>query len=181
MDIKRIRTAAWTGALAGALVIGGVVPSATAAPYCGITWGSLAEQRAGRDTGRVFDVRAGRHTCFDRLVLDLDGDAGGWTVRYVDQVVRAGSGTVQPVRGGARLEVVPGNGAVASDAFFIGRGAEVVDTMGYRTFREVSWASSDLSQAKVALGVRARLPFRVLVVDGPGAQSRLVVDVAHRW
>jgi len=29
--------------------------------------------------------------------------------------------------------------------------------------------------------VRARLPFRVLTLDGPGSGSRLVVDVAHYW
>jgi hypothetical protein len=29
--------------------------------------------------------------------------------------------------------------------------------------------------------VRARLPFRVLTLDGPGAGTRLVIDVAHRW
>jgi hypothetical protein len=29
--------------------------------------------------------------------------------------------------------------------------------------------------------VRARLPFRVFVLRGPGSGSRLVIDVAHRW
>jgi len=32
-----------------------------------------------------------------------------------------------------------------------------------------------------ALGVRARLPFRLLQLQGPGANSRIVVDVARRW
>ena len=31
------------------------------------------------------------------------------------------------------------------------------------------------------LGVRARLPMRVLVLDGPDGGHRVVVDVAHRW
>jgi hypothetical protein len=29
--------------------------------------------------------------------------------------------------------------------------------------------------------VRARLPFRAFILDGPGEASRLVVDVGHRW
>jgi hypothetical protein len=29
--------------------------------------------------------------------------------------------------------------------------------------------------------VRARLPFRVLLLTGPGTHSRVVVDVAHLW
>jgi len=33
----------------------------------------------------------------------------------------------------------------------------------------------------IGLGVRARLPMRVFVLDGPGDGSRLVIDVAHRW
>ena len=37
------------------------------------------------------------------------------------------------------------------------------------------------SQATIGLGVRARLPFRVFTLTGPGSGSRLVVDVAHRW
>jgi hypothetical protein len=34
---------------------------------------------------------------------------------------------------------------------------------------------------KIGLGVRARLPFRVFALAGPGGGSRLVIDVAHRW
>ena len=33
----------------------------------------------------------------------------------------------------------------------------------------------------IGLGVRARLPYRVFVLDGSGGGSRLVIDVAHRW
>ena len=55
---------------------------------------------------------------------------------------------------------------------------------GYRTFRQVAWAGSFEGSTTVALGVRARLPFRVFVLPGV-AQSdfgpRLVIDVAHRW
>ena len=52
---------------------------------------------------------------------------------------------------------------------------------GFSTFRQVSWAESQEGLTAVGLGVRARLPFRVFVLDGPGAGSRVVVDVAHRW
>jgi hypothetical protein len=36
-------------------------------------------------------------------------------------------------------------------------------------------------QTEIGLGVRARLPFRVFPLAGPGDGSRLVIDVAHRW
>lgn len=77
-------------------------PTSAAAPYFGIRWGSLAKSVADTSPAPVTGVRAGRHACYDRIVLDVGG-------------------------------------------------------------------------------VRARLPFRVFVLDGPGSGSRLVVDVAHRW
>ena len=52
------------------------VPAQAAAPYCGITWGSPSA-KGRRDRSRrgqtLTDVRAGRHDCYDRLVIDLDG------------------------------------------------------------------------------------------------------------
>jgi hypothetical protein len=36
-------------------------------------------------------------------------------------------------------------------------------------------------QTTLGVGVRARLPFRVTVLPGPGRHSRVVVDVAHTW
>ena len=52
---------------------------------------------------------------------------------------------------------------------------------GWTTFRQVAYAGSFEGQTSFGLGVRARLPFRVFTLAGPGAGSRIVVDVAHRW
>jgi hypothetical protein len=59
--------------------------------------------------------------------------------------------------------------------------SELVDVSGWRTFRQIAWAGSFEGQTTIGLGVRARLPFRVFILDGPGTGSRLVIDVAHRW
>src|SRR3954453_2395835 len=45
--------------------------SAAAAPYCGITWGSLARVSSTGAGGYVDEVRSGRHACYDRLVIDI--------------------------------------------------------------------------------------------------------------
>ena len=154
---------------------------ATAAgPYCGQRWGSTPEVVTTGSTGEVVDVRAGRHACFDRLVLDVDGDLAGYFVEYVDAVHHDGSGAPVPLRGGARLQVTATAPVAPTDAFFLAD-AELVDVSRYRTFRQVAWAGSFESQSTVGLGVRARLPFRAFIVDGPGDASRLVVDVGHRW
>ena len=52
----------------------------SAASSCGITWGSLPKTSAAFVVGRVDGVRAGRHACFDRLVIDSSGRAPGFDV-----------------------------------------------------------------------------------------------------
>ncbi len=117
-------------------------------------------------------------------MLHVAGYAAGYDVRYVPMVYQDGSGDPVPVRGGARLRVVPrapaydAHGAATCD---VCRGPRVVDVSGFSTFRHVAWAGSFEGQSTLALGVRARLPFRVFTLDGPGGGSRVVVDVAHRW
>ncbi|WP_109470953.1 AMIN-like domain-containing (lipo)protein [Ornithinimicrobium cavernae] len=157
-----------------------------ASPYCGITWGSLARSNGTtHTTGTVEDVRAGRHTCFDRLVIDVDDVPGSLTydVRYVDAVRADGSGQVVPLSGGADLRIILRAPAYEDGAptYDPTDPAHLVAVAGWSTFRQVALAGSFEGQTTVGLGVRARLPFRVLVLDGPGDGARLVVDVAHRW
>ncbi|HLU59957.1 MAG TPA: hypothetical protein VKZ81_31235 [Pseudonocardia sp.] len=157
-------------------------PVPVAASACSTPWGSTPEQVERLGRAPLTAVRTGRHDCFDRVVFDLDGTAAGYRVEYVDEVRQDGSGDVIPVPGGARLQVSVHHPAY-DDA---GEptieppptaGDEVADVSGYDTLRSVVYASSFEGSTTFGVGVRARLPFRVLVVDG----SRLVVDVAHRW
>ena len=167
------------------VVVVGVTPALVASPasahgpYCGVRWGSLPENKNAGSAGQLAGVRAGRHACFDRLVLDMAKGRSGYFVRYVNTVRADGSGTVVPVRGGAFLEIVTAP-PTPTDAWFRADG-RIIDTTGFRTFRDVVWAGSFEGLSTLGLGVRARLPFRVLLLDGPGDGARLVVDVAHRW
>lgn len=148
---------------------------------CATAWGSLPEAGPAMTTAEIYDIRAGRNACFDRLVVDVGGNAAGaYSVRYVSAVRADGSGDVVPLRGGAFLEVVVRAPVIPTDSFFVSAG-NLIDTSGYRTFRQVGWGGSFEGQTTVGLGVRARLPFRVMVLPGPGSNSRVVVDVAHRW
>ncbi|WP_370514037.1 hypothetical protein [Cellulomonas sp. JZ18] len=103
-------------------------PAASAHPYCGITWGSMPKA-AGTllSEGTLVNVRAGRHDCYDRLVLDVDAPLTGWSVRYVDEIRQDGSGFLLPVAGGARLQVIAGVPAIATDSWFVGP-YRIVDT-----------------------------------------------------
>ena len=144
------------------------VPQLAGAAGCSVTWGSQAKTSTTNLYGTVGAVRAGRHECFDRLVLDNSRGGLGYHVSYVKQVTQDGSGFAVPLRGGAFLQVV--------DRAHAPRRLAMPSVAGYRTFRQVAWAGSFESQTTIGLGVRARLPFRVFRTT-----NHLVVDVAHTW
>nr|WP_245886895.1 hypothetical protein [Kineococcus xinjiangensis] len=159
---------------------------AAAAPDCGQVWGSQQEEQFSPSVprGHVAGVRSGRHACFDRLVIDVEGKTPGYFARYVPEFRKMGSGEIVPLRGGAQLQVivtVPAYDDAGWPTYDPARTDEVVPVAGYRTLRQVAWGSSFEGYTTLGLGVRARLPYRVWILDGPGDGSRLVVDVAHRW
>jgi len=174
-------------------LLGLIAPSvASAAPHCGITWGSLPKVGNGNEPvagAQLTNVRAGRHTCYDRLVLDIRGTASSdsWRVEYVPQVRSDPSDRLVPLRGGAFLRISVGasdHTAGGTATYSPSNPRELTDVGGFRTFRQVSWAGSFEGVSSVGLGVRARLPFRVLAPSGiPGDAdgTRVVIDVAHRW
>ena len=164
--------------------LGGTPASATDDPACDTPWGSLPSSVETVSQGFIDDVRAGRHPCFDRLVVDVDDGTAGVAVRYVDQLIEDGRGGVVPVRGGAVLEVrvhSPAHDQDGKATFVPVDRSEAVDVRGFTTFRQVVFVGSFEGDTQLGLGVRARLPFRVFVLDDAGDGSRVVVDVAHRW
>jgi hypothetical protein len=186
----------WTGAAALALAI--VLPlgaaraattatttrvtAATAAAACAIDWGSLAKQAGTSSTSATLtNVRAGRNDCYDRVVLD----GASWArVGYVDQVYQDGSGQLVPLRGGARLQIVTSradNVNTGAPTYTPANPKELVDVTGWPTFRQIAFAGDFEGQTTLGLGVRARLPFRILVLASAGQPPRTVVDVAHQW
>jgi hypothetical protein len=123
-------------------------------PSCETAWGTEPEEATGTKSAPLTDVRAAQHECYDR-------------------------GDIVPLRGDARLQIVakaPAYDDNFQSTFVPADPAELVDVTGWRTFRQVAFAGSFEGQSTLGLGVRVKLPFRVLVVDGG---RRIVVDVAH--
>jgi hypothetical protein len=177
----RLLVLALTSVIA-ALVL--TAPAQAAAPYCGITWGSQPKQ-AGNSApslqgSELTAVRAGQHACYDRLVLDIAGSTrvASYRVAYVPAVRSDGSGAVVPLKGGAFLQINLGLNNNTAPPAFIG---DVANVSGFLTFREVAAAGGFEGYTSEGLGVRARLPFRVFTVSGPGSTARVVIDVAHAW
>ena len=158
-----------------------LIPTTTAqadaalTPYCGITWGSLPKSNTDMGTGEVDNVRTGRHDCYDRVVIDIDGPPAGYHVEYVDTVTADGSGFPVNTPGGAKLQLVARHPSYAP----IPLGTPLANVAGYTTLRSVVYAGSFEGQTTYGVGTRARLPFRVFTI--PGGHGRIVLDVAHRW
>jgi len=119
------------------------------------------------------------------MVVDLRGKGAGYTVRYVSQVLSQGQGAVIPLRGGAKLGVV-----IKAPTYNINTGTstyspanirELVNVTGFSTLRQIASGGSFEGYTTIGLGVRARLPMRAFILDGPGTGSRVVIDVAHHW
>ncbi|CAL8977853.1 hypothetical protein CELL_02678 [Cellulomonas sp. T2.31MG-18] len=149
---------------------------AEATPYCGIAWGSLQKYSAATSIGSITGVRAGRHACYDRLVIDVAGKVDGYEVQYLPKrtTSKAEFAHLQITVDAAMIDPA-GNFTFGSDNNFVLTGFSK-----YRTFRAVRGGGL-MKNSGISLDVRARLPFRVFTLDGPGSGSRLVVDVAHRW
>lgn len=181
-------------ALMGGAVLGAALPAAavgTAAratasvTACPTGWGSLPESASATAYDHpLTDIRSGTHECYDRLVFDVPGGGTsvGYQVGYVDKLIQDASGNTIPVSGGAILEIrlsAPSYDPDTGTPTYPGVSGQPlpgITLTGYPTFRDTRFASSFEGVTQVGLGVRARLPFRVLQLS-----DRVVVDVAHTW
>jgi hypothetical protein len=176
------------GAGAGSAFAGGstaTVGAREATAPCGTTWGSLPEEAGALSTASLLETRTGQHDCWDRLVFEFAGPVDGYRIAY-GEVSTEGQGlALNPyVAGGAVLGVSLRAPAYDNDreATYQARsGQHVATVVGYRTLRDVMFGGSFEGYTTFAVGVRATLPFRVLVLAGPGGHSRIVLDVAHSW
>jgi len=164
------------GLVGGAVAVPAAGSAATGDPYCGITWGS-GDKSTGSGVGApLLITRTGQHDCYDRLVFEFDGPASA-AVNYGEAYTQGRGDALSPyTAGGALLNVV-----LRADAYDHVSGDHVVNVLGYRTLRDVVFGGSFEGYTTFAVGVRARLPFQVFTLAGPGTHTRIVLDVAHQW
>jgi hypothetical protein len=181
------RIASIVAALSTAGVISASVIAATpavAAPHhpaaCSTNWGTNAKHRGSGSVTvatRVQAVRAGKHGCFDRLVIDLSGGRRPpFSAQYVRHIVAEGSGRTLRMRGHAFIQIAVRGPA---GAHYDPNAVNLVSVSGFTTFRQVRGAGSFERVTAIGLGLRARLPFRVFELGSSAAGWRIVIDVAH--
>ncbi|MFE0702219.1 hypothetical protein [Streptomyces sp. NPDC058872] len=184
------------GAVAAVLVLaaaslGTAASTVAAAPAggsrtatCPTGWGSGAKGGAVMGADHLRSIRTGQHECYDRIVFDVPGggDRISYQVQYVDQFYADPSGQHIPVAGGAVLDIRVGAWSYDLQAGTptypgeVGEPLPGVNISGYSTFRDTRFGGTFEGQTQVGLGVRNRLPFRVIQLN-----DRVVVDVAHSW
>jgi hypothetical protein len=165
-------------------------PSTSSAACATQAWGTEAKDGSPvLSAAPLYLVRVGEHPCYDRVVFDVNGpQAVGYTARYVPVVLADASGKPVPVAGAAALEVVvrapivgtdnqghqPGSRVPAVGEDLIARSRMT----GWSSVRQVAYAGSFEGQTTTAIGVRARLPYRVSVTEDRGYRH-IIVDIAH--
>ncbi|MFC3502120.1 hypothetical protein ACFOOK_14270 [Micromonospora krabiensis] len=158
---------------------------ATGSPYCGITWGSGEKTAGTLSSAPLVEVRTGRHECHDRVVFEFDGPVSGYAVGYGETWTEGEGLPLSPyTAGGALLRVslrAPAYDETHAATVPYRVGEHAANVLRYQTLRDVVFGGSFEGYTTFAVGVRARLPFRVFVLAGPGTHSRIVVDVAHQW
>jgi hypothetical protein len=163
----------------------GATEAATTTPYCGITWGSTDKSGGALSQAPLLTTRTGRHDCFDRVVFEFDGSANGYAVSYGEAYTEGQGLALSPyTAGGALLNVRlldPAYDQSYTVTYPYRTGDHTANVVGYQTLRDVVFGGSFEGYTTFAVGVRARLPFRVTVLSGPGTHSRIVLDVAHFW
>jgi hypothetical protein len=181
-NTKLIRPLVLALTLAGVPAAAVSSASTSAAATCATTtarWGSLAKSLGRMTEAPITNVHAGRHACFDRMVVDIRGRGAGFRVAYLKGPFRSqGEGAVIRLRGGARLEAIV---LAPTNSPRLNQSRELVNVTGFRTFRQIAAGGSFEGQTAFGIGVRARLPMRAFIINGPGTGSRVVIDVAHRW
>jgi hypothetical protein len=161
------------------------VTAAAAAPYCGITWGSTSKSGGTLSQAALIAARTGRHACFDRVVFEFNGRVSGYSVHYGETYTDGEGLRLSPYTAGSALLAVslraPAYDGSHSSTYQHRTGDHVANVLRYRTLRDVVFGGSFEGYTTFAVGVRARLPFRVFVISGPGTHSRIVLDIAHQW
>jgi hypothetical protein len=128
----------------------------------------------------VTAVRVGAHDGFDRVTVELAGDAGaGWFASYTDGATEDGSGREVDVAGGGVLTlsvrgvVLPPDRPEDVDPF---DGTTVAAPEGAGTLTEVVEGVVYEGQHQLFLGVDEEVPFRLERLEDP---QRIAIDLVH--
>ncbi len=166
-------------ALAAGAVLATAPAAASAATTAPSSWSTDARvvNRTPVPAAEVTGIRVGHHRGFDRIVLDLDGAAPGFSVRYVKRLHADPSAHLVDLLGPTSLRIV----LDPTNAHDVETGAGTMTTprrtrWRFDQVRETAVIGDFEAFVTVGAGLARRAPFRVLTLTNP---TRIVVDVRH--
>jgi hypothetical protein len=178
--LAAVLTAVLTGvaALTG-VTLSGVAGASSSGPPTPTSTKAVSVTRSPTPVPLVLDLRLGRHSTYDRVVVDLSGPLTGYRVGYVDKLTHDGSGAPVPLSGKAFLaiSVSPANAHVFVDehALNVYSGPRLTRP-GLPTVKGAAMSGDFEAVVSFGLALDHKAGFRVFTLTNP---SRLVVDVAH--
>jgi hypothetical protein len=139
--------------------------------------GALPAQAAPAPGPMLIGIRTGVHPTFDRIVLDYTGGRPGVSHRFVDELIRDGSGEVEWLTGCAFAEVVM-NLAYAHDS---DGNSSLPQPHKFRTrnltnVMAVSLTGDYEGYVTLGIGMRRQTWVKVFTLSGP---DRVVIDVGR--
>ena len=126
-------------------------------------------------SGKITNVRTGRHDCYDRVVFDItSAEDVGYRAEYVPVVRMDPSGMPVELAGEAFIQL-------SIDAW---EGESVPTDFGpvtdWHSLRQITNAGSFEGVTRYGIGIAHQAPFNVYRLPGADGRSmRVVVDLAH--
>ncbi|MEJ7628623.1 MAG: hypothetical protein WKF54_03430 [Nocardioidaceae bacterium] len=139
-------------------------------------WSTRAVDVANQASGstRVVNLRVGRHSTYDRVVVDMAGVIPGYHITYVPRFIPP-EGSPIPLPGQAVLSIQLRSARTHTNrgqSLFIGQQNETygLQMLGGSTYSDYE------GYVTFGLGLSSRTPFRVFELSSP---TRLVIDLHH--
>jgi hypothetical protein len=154
-------------------------PTTTEEAFDGST-GTITAPAEMAETALLERVAVAGHDGYDRVVFQFRNGVPGYQVRYVEPPLREdGSGNVVNLDGVAfvviRMEPASGFDLSVPEGEMIYTGPRRLPGTGTSVVREIVRTGDFEAVLTWAVGLDARVPYRVLTLDDP---SRIVVDFA---
>jgi hypothetical protein len=147
-----------------------------------VTAGALPAQSAlaqppAPDIPVLTGIRTGVHPSFDRIVLDFSGPRPQVSSRFVDELIRNGSGDVEWLTGAAFAQVVATPARAHDDAGHPSySGAQKFHTRNLANVMAVAITSDYEGYLSIGVGMRKQTWANVFTLDAP---TRVVIDVGR--
>jgi hypothetical protein len=168
-------TAAAVLLIASAALVAQSAPAQATLPP--MTTATKAVTRTPAGFPAVVGIHVGAHPTYDRIVININGNAPGYRVGYVAHVYRDPSGLPVTLSGAADLQVT----LKPAFAHNISTGRSCLLTpsrmlFSYSAVREYRVVGDFEGVVSIGVGARRLAPFRVFTLSSP---TRIVIDIAH--